>query len=211
MPPWNRNRKISRTVGDAPARPAPVYHFCLDTRLGAYIIVDLCLRAIGVIPAARVLEYYRKGPHFPPLWCNFFIPPECLARRSVAFCGIARPDAFRITVHNLLGAGVELLPFPDHHYFTPDDLESIRICADSLPAPSLQPSGPQFRYLVTTEKDFFRCPSSVLSLAEGGTLPCVVLSRFEFIAGGDRVLSLVDKAVANPRGHGNPPRNILRP
>jgi len=59
----------------------------------------------------------------------------------VAFCGIGTPDSFRRT---LLGTGVRLGPFlsfPDHHWYTPQDVQEVRRLSkkDAL--------------LITTEKD----------------------------------------------------------
>ena len=58
----------------------------------------------------------------------------------LAACGIARPDAFRRAVEGLMGSGVELLAFEDHHRYTRADARKLRVRAAGRP-------------IVVTEKD----------------------------------------------------------
>lgn len=74
--------------------------------------------------------------------------------RLLAFAGIARPerffDALRSQGHDVAGE----LVFPDHHWYTPRDLEKIQSAAREAGASRI----------VTTEKDAVRCDLDVAVL-----------------------------------------------
>ena len=72
-----------------------------------------------------------------------------IAGPVVAFCGIARPEQF---FAGLEGGGVTIasrVPFPDHHRYTPRDIEKLIATAHSKAATSF----------ITTEKDLVRMAS----------------------------------------------------
>jgi tetraacyldisaccharide 4'-kinase len=75
-------------------------------------------------------------------------PLERLRQGPVAaFCGLGNPDAFRRTLTDL---GADLCAFrtyPDHHAFTRDDVERLRVWAAGLPAGCA---------VVTTQKDLVK-------------------------------------------------------
>jgi tetraacyldisaccharide 4'-kinase len=75
------------------------------------------------------------------------LPLEDLKGRSVsAFAGIGRPEAFRESLNRL---GVEIASFrafPDHHPYTPADIDALRLLAGESRAARI----------VTTEKDAVR-------------------------------------------------------
>ncbi len=64
-------------------------------------------------------------------------------KRVVLFAGIAQPDSFKATVASLGAEVVGTHWFPDHHRYTPRNLQSL-LAADRFPAHD---------FLVTTEKD----------------------------------------------------------
>jgi tetraacyldisaccharide 4'-kinase len=82
-------------------------------------------------------------------------PVEWLrGRRVYAFCGIGSPRGFRRTLA-VLGADVaRLVPFPDHHRFSRQDLDRIVAGAKEMMAETL----------VTTEKDAARLAGVALPL-----------------------------------------------
>jgi tetraacyldisaccharide 4'-kinase len=67
-------------------------------------------------------------------------------RRLVAFAGLASPRAFAETLESLGVRVTSLLEFPDHHWFTAEDLDAIRRHVAASGAEGL----------VTTEKDWMR-------------------------------------------------------
>jgi tetraacyldisaccharide 4'-kinase len=72
------------------------------------------------------------------------LPLAHLARlRIVAFAGIASPAAFAATLREL-GASDDVIAFPDHHWYSRDDLRKLARRASAADA------------LVTTEKDWVR-------------------------------------------------------
>lgn len=85
-------------------------------------------------------------------------------KRVLAFCGIGRPEKFFRT---LRGMGAELAgtrSFPDHHRYSPADIEWLRTRADALSA-----------HLVTTEKDFVRLDED----AREAVLPIPIRAVFD--------------------------------
>jgi tetraacyldisaccharide 4'-kinase len=81
--------------------------------------------------------------------------------RPLAFAGIAAPAAFRATLEEAGVVPAGLVTFPDHHWYTPDDLLRLARRARELGA----------GVLVTTEKDWTRlrrlappCPLYVLGV-----------------------------------------------
>jgi len=59
---------------------------------------------------------------------------------TLAVTAVARPESFAVQVEAATGAPIELLAFPDHHEFTPDDVKAMRARAGE-------------RTVVVTEKD----------------------------------------------------------
>lgn len=68
-------------------------------------------------------------------------------RSALAFCGLGHPAAFRSTLTQLGAAVTEFVPFADHHPYTRDDVERLRMLAAKLPADGLA---------LTTQKDFVK-------------------------------------------------------
>ncbi|MBN2056011.1 tetraacyldisaccharide 4'-kinase [bacterium] len=78
------------------------------------------------------------------------IPAATLKGRSIAaFCGIARPDAFRRTLVALGARVTRLESFRDHHHYRPQELSHI--CARA--------SREGAELVVTTEKDAVKIPN----------------------------------------------------
>jgi len=80
-------------------------------------------------------------------WDAMTLAPVPLSRlaaaRVVPFAGIARPEAFASTVREL-GVKDDVIAFPDHHWYSGDDVRTLVARAASADA------------LVTTEKDWVR-------------------------------------------------------
>ena len=77
------------------------------------------------------------------------LPPEWLAGRKVlVLCGIANPASFARTVADARARVTRVLAYPDHHPFTPSELDRAVSLA--------QRSGAEC--IVTTEKDAVRIP-----------------------------------------------------
>lgn len=91
------------------------------------------LLACRIRPSGCV--HFRTGEHLPLNTLR--------QKRLVAFCGIARPDAFLNTLKQL-GANLSyLIRFPDHHVYKPRDAEKL---ATSFATERAD-------HLITTEKD----------------------------------------------------------
>jgi tetraacyldisaccharide 4'-kinase len=65
-------------------------------------------------------------------------PIESIRGQSVlAFCGIGNPTAFQKTLERCGVQVVKLIPFPDHHRYTPGDVGSIMRTAETLGTDSI--------------------------------------------------------------------------
>ena len=93
-------------------------------------------------------------------------------RRVVAVSGIGNPASFERTLQELGAVVAAHRAFPDHHWFTLEDLESVEDDRRRLEA----------EQVVTTEKDFMR----MTALDDGLRLPLFVVTvRQEIIEGID--------------------------
>ena len=101
---------------------------------------------------------------------------ESLSGRDVLVaCGIGNPRAFRTTVESLGATVAEERFFRDHHAFTQADARDLA----SQPLP-----------VVVTEKDVVKLES----LWPAGASPLLVVTiEFEFLHGGDEVLSKLEQ------------------
>jgi tetraacyldisaccharide 4'-kinase len=68
---------------------------------------------------------------------------ELAGKRVVAFCGLANPDSLMFSLQQLQAEPVQLVKFPDHHYYREKDKRHLETLSRSL----------RVRWLVTTEKD----------------------------------------------------------
>jgi tetraacyldisaccharide 4'-kinase len=113
------------------------------------------LRDAHMVIGAGALPAWATRHHDGPTGVITFTPgpwqtrgPEAqLPERIFAFCGIARPQRFFASFHPEQVAGTRA--FPDHHAYTPADLEALTADAERAGAGAL----------VTTAKDAVRLPS----------------------------------------------------
>ncbi len=68
---------------------------------------------------------------------------ELIGKRVVAFCGLAYPDSLLFSLQQLQADPVQLVKFPDHHYYREKDKRYLETLSRSL----------KVHWLVTTEKD----------------------------------------------------------
>jgi len=138
--------------------------------------------AAGLAAVARAVA--RWAPEVPVLGARYVavecweaerMQPRALAAlagaRLVAFAGIAVPEAFARTLAALGVRAVDLVPFPDHYWYRPEDLRALEARAARAGADAL----------VTTEKDWAR-----LRRLPPPTRPLLVVSvQLELTAGED--------------------------
>jgi tetraacyldisaccharide 4'-kinase len=136
----------------------------------------------GHVPAGEVAATAaRFAPHAPVItatlvpvacWDGRDMAPVSLAqlRRTCAvpFAGIASPAAFASTLRELEVTG-DVVAFPDHHWYSDDDVRALRARAAGADA------------LVTTEKDWVRLRGRL-----GGGPPLYVISvALQVLSGAD--------------------------
>ncbi|MBI4768116.1 MAG: tetraacyldisaccharide 4'-kinase [Deltaproteobacteria bacterium] len=83
----------------------------------------------------RVLRSYPDKKEIPL--------SELTGKQVVAFCGLAYPDSLMFSLRQLQADPVQLVKFPDHHYYREKDKRYLETLGRSLRVP----------WLVTTEKD----------------------------------------------------------
>jgi len=113
------------------------------------------------------------------------IPLEKLrAKKVLAFCGIANPDAFLETLGRLGINLVDLKIYNDHHVYTTGDVNDICRDAENLEAD----------LILTTEKDYDKITLSPDSKANGVIAYLAV--ELKFIEGRERICQLIERSLA---------------
>lgn len=101
------------------------------------------------------------------------------------FTAIADPDSFATSVE-ALGANITgTLTFPDHHWFTQNDIDRLKAASQKQGEQGEQGG---VDYIITTEKDAVR-----LGSLDTGTLPLVMLTIEASIERADELLRLILK------------------
>lgn len=108
------------------------------------------------------LAVHENRQNFPQVFCNYVFEGfrnykndnlnENNIKSVTAFCGIGEPESFRYLLNDLKVKIDELIIFPDHHFFSNDDLKNIMN--------SFSKNGSS--HLITTHKDFVRLKNSEL-------------------------------------------------
>jgi len=78
--------------------------------------------------------------------------PSLKNNRVIAFAGIGRPQKFYTSLQELGIEIVKTFDFPDHHYYSENELNNLLDCAEKENAE-----------LITTSKDFVKIPASMQS------------------------------------------------
>lgn len=99
----------------------------------------------------------------------------------VAFAGLARPEVFSATLEELGADLKDCRSFPDHHAYSPEELDRLTAAARSLGAQGL----------VTTAKDWAR-----LGERWDGELPLWVLEVEARLGDAEKILELLDRNCA---------------
>ena len=126
-----RQRELSRMI-----YPKPVFH-CRHTPV---------LRS--VVPAMHSLDANE------PFHCPDFSLDLMQARPVFAFSALARNETFWSTVLGLGASVLGTMGFPDHHRYSPEDIETLVEAAHRAGCSTL----------VTTDKDFVRLPRLALPM-----------------------------------------------
>ncbi len=91
------------------------------------------------------LDDCKINPSIPIFFANIKPIPRTVEGKYLAFCGIGHPEKFLTSLKEIGIDPMDLIPFPDHHYFSDDELKSLSERANDEGA-----------RLITTEKDFIR-------------------------------------------------------
>lgn len=115
------------------------------------------------------------------------MPLEALSGRRVALLtGVARPASVRRSVEGLGATVVSSAAFPDHHRFTPAEVEDVLRAAGGAGA----------AWVVTTEKDAVRLPAAVA----GDPRLRVLRIDLEVTGGGDALAEALSAALQGRDG-----------
>lgn len=142
--PFGTGRLFPR--GDLRERPAAAAR--ADAIVLSHWAPDMVVPDLNVPRPAPLLFHSRYDPLGVRILADGQRLPlaSLVGQRLVAFCGIGHPESFRRLLVEL-GADVGAFSaFPDHHAYTPSELEALAATAKSQRA----------RALITTEKDGVR-------------------------------------------------------
>jgi len=141
-------------------------------------LADLDAAIRGVNPQVPVVHAVHRPTGFADLAGRPVHPP---ARSGLGcFAGIARPEAFARTLADMNITPADIRWWPDHHVYTPADVEVIRSWAREG----------RLKALVTTEKDAVK----LAALEADWPVPVTALRvEIEMLGDGDRILAeLID-------------------
>jgi len=143
----------------------------------AEAVAELRRRLGNLVPTLPIAETSHKPQELQG--GETFESLEELRGRPVAiFSGIARPQAFELTVADLGAAIIGIRVFPDHHAYARADVENLSRWAEAMPAGVL---------VLTTQKDFVK-----LRIVELGGKPLRALRiGLEFRTGDAELRSLL--------------------
>lgn len=165
------------------------------------------LQRADIIVMTKIMEYVDardtaviEKMYSGPIFESRFIPDRLVnhnfaevypieqlrGQRVLAFAGISDP---RLFAHFLEEQGMileELVPYPDHHYYTQRDLDDLYSRA----------RGHNCRYIITTEKDLVKIKvTRIKDLEILGLSIRIVIAEHELLR--QNLLSCIDKAMKN--------------
>ena len=110
------------------------------------------------------LAVHENRQNFPQIFCSYEFEgfrnfegsnlQQSEIKSATVFCGIGEPESFRVLLNELKVKIDEFIIYPDHHFFTNDELQKIMN--------SFNTNGSS--HLLTTHKDFVRLKNSELVL-----------------------------------------------
>jgi tetraacyldisaccharide 4'-kinase len=142
----------------------------------------------SAIKRAHAIVMINPQPHSPGLPADravltartqvVGIAERLRGQKIVAFCGIAFPEKFKITLLNLGANIIEFFPFGDHAHYRHEML-----------LPLAEKASREKAYLVTTRKDFVRLPRGfkdkvvIVDIALDFADPQLLAAQTDYIAG----------------------------
>jgi tetraacyldisaccharide 4'-kinase len=173
--PWGRDGLFPRGTLREPRSALARAHLVLLTRAGGRSVAGALQEIAQYAGAAPGLatDYVVEG--FRDLHSGVLQPRDAIAGRGIlAFAGIAAPERLAEAAAGQGAIVRGLVAFPDHHRYSPRDLEAVDRRARAAGA----------TVLVTTEKDAVRLDPIERAPADPARLPVWVLGiRLEPLAG----------------------------
>ncbi len=121
-------------------------------------------------PQALVVEAYLEPLFFYRAKKKGRVPLEKVQKQKVAtFSGVGAPRSFQLVLSRLQIKPVRNFEFPDHHVFSDKELKEIKEVSDTTSVAEV----------VTTEKDFFRCPDKIAEILN----PLILATRLRISSG----------------------------
>ncbi len=125
-------------------------------------------------PDASILETYLEPLFFYRARKRARVPVTRLQNQRVAtFSGVGTPRSFQLVLSRLQIRPIRNFEFPDHHVFSEQELREVKDVSDAAAA----------QEIVTTEKDFYRCPDLITEILN----PLVLAARLR-ISSGEEIL-----------------------
>ena len=143
---------------------------------------DLKIRIRGIAPKAEIAETCLEPLFFYKGDKKLRIPLQKLKNtRVTTLSGVAAPKSFQLLLRSCEIKPTRNFEFTDHHDYTEVELQEIKRVSKSAAVEDI----------ITTEKDFYRCPEKMSRILN----PLVLAARLRVISGEARLLERVTRVV----------------
>lgn len=137
-----------------------------------------------IAPGIKIAKAVHRHPYAGMIRGKKSSIAQLRERTIFAFCGIGNPNAFLNRLKDLGLNVVGSKVYNDHHNYTPSDITDIYEEAKNLAAD----------LILSTRKDWVK---TALLFKQNTAIDCAYLAvELEFIDGVDKIVALVDKAIA---------------
>ncbi len=129
-------------------------------------------------PQALVVESYLEPLFFYRARKRIRVPLNKLQNQKVAtFSAVGAPRSFQLLLSRLQTRPVRNFEFTDHHVFSEKELREIKEVSDSV----------SIGEVITTEKDFYRCPQAISDILN----PLVLATRLRLSSGEEPLMGKI--------------------
>lgn len=135
-----------------------------------------------IAPSSLIAEAYLDPIFFYRARTHSRVSLERLQNQRVTtFSGIAAPRSFQLLLMHHHIKPFRNFEFPDHYRFTLSELDEVKKVSQAAGAEEI----------ITTEKDFYRCPEDIVNRLN----PLVLATKLRIAAGEDALLDRLYKLV----------------
>lgn len=131
-------------------------------------------------PKSEIIETCLEPLFFYKSEKKMRIPLQKLRNtRVTTLSGVAAPKSFQLLLRNCEIKPTRNFEFTDHHEYTEDELQEIKRVSQSASVEDI----------ITTEKDFYRCPERMSRILN----PLILAARLRVVSGEGRLMERVTR------------------